>query len=294
MSCKTKEEAQLHEQPRIQANRLNEFIWLELSLHNECNSACISCGPHASTLWQNLYAKWGWAEKPITDQNLKYQNIEFIQELIDFSKIRYINFKGGEPLLNDMHVRVMKLLPDPSLVTIGYNTNASFLPSNEIFELWSKFKKVNIKFSVDGDGDKFEYIRWPLSWKKIESNIEAFARLSSERIKLSISSTVNPLSAFYFSDLESWGNKLLTGTRYQNKILATRCLGTLDLNFTPNALKEKIISKLGNDHTLSQLLASAPSPSPDNLKSMLSYLESLDQHRNTSWKKIFPEIVEYF
>ena len=59
-------------------------------------------------------------------------------------------------------------------IDIHYNTNGTHLPPQEIFDLWSYFKHVEVAFSIDDVGAAFEYQRHPANWRQVSANLIKF------------------------------------------------------------------------------------------------------------------------
>ena len=66
------------------------------------------------------------------------------------------------------HFDILQTLVDKGRakdISISYNTNGSIYPKDYI-DLWKQFKSVQVFFSVDGVGERFNYIRHPNSLMK--------------------------------------------------------------------------------------------------------------------------------
>ena len=61
-------------------------------------------------------------------------------------------------------------------IEIHYNTNGTHFPE-EFIETWKKFRKVEIAFSIDNLGERFEYERSGAKWEEVEANIQRFHAL---------------------------------------------------------------------------------------------------------------------
>ena len=44
---------------------------------------------------------------------------------VDWKSVEWLHFNGGEPLFTDVHIDIIQRIPDPSLVTVYYNTNGT-------------------------------------------------------------------------------------------------------------------------------------------------------------------------
>jgi len=265
-------------------------VALDINLDFNCNAACVICGPHSSSTWT---------------QQLKKQSIQVYQrpksldhlirifDTIDFSNVRRIKFFGGEPLLTDTHTTVLKKIPNPELVDIWYTTNGSIFPDNSVFSLWEKFKLVYMETSIDGVGDKFNYIRWPLRWNKITNNLLELKNTGPNNLLFRINHTLNPFNILYYDEIEDWAKSEFSHNRLGDltEINIHQCWGTWDLSRTPTTLREHIYKKYSQDHPISKLLICLPIKSYDPI---INFTKKWDQIREISWQSVFPEIINYF
>jgi hypothetical protein len=90
-------------------------------------------------------------------------------------------------------------------VEIHYNTNGTQFPL-EAPEIWRHFKTVEIAFSIDDLGDRFEYQRTNARWSEVVTNITKFRTLrdNSHNIQLQCCSTVNVFNVRYIDQLAHW------------------------------------------------------------------------------------------
>jgi hypothetical protein len=262
----------------------SDIYKLEIVLDTTCNAACIQCGPLQSSLWRK---ELGIAE-PKTDMQ---ESLKIIKSVLDINKVGEIHFWGGEPFVTDTHLKIISDIVDPSSVEVRYTTNGSVFPDNKLWRILENFKTVNINVSVDGIGDQFHYIRWPLGWDKITNNLLRYKNESSSNTSIHINHCILPINALYVKRFEDWFAENLS---YINKNKVSVGLikgeGTMSLNRTPIKLREKIYSTLGEDHIVSHMLKEI---SFDNTNFMLDHLENLDKKRNLNWRKIFQESSEY-
>jgi len=96
--------------------------------------------------------------------------------------IRMLNVTGGEPLINNDFLNYCKYLIDQDHaknIHLAFHTNLTVLPGKCV-ELWSNFKSVTVKISIDAVGDDYEYIRYPGKWSIVDRNIKELANISKE------------------------------------------------------------------------------------------------------------------
>jgi len=90
-------------------------------------------------------------------------------------------------------------------VEIHYNTNGTLFPDRGP-EVWKHFKTVEIAFSVDDIGPRFEYQRSNASWGTVKENINR-CRLMREHmpnLQLQCCTTVNVFNVRYLDEVALW------------------------------------------------------------------------------------------
>ena len=77
-------------------------------------------------------------------------------------------------------------------VEIHYNTNGTQFPEHAE-EIWKHFKLIEIAFSIDDVGERFEYQRANALWNNVNENMDRFEALRERNtnIQLQVCSTVN-------------------------------------------------------------------------------------------------------
>jgi len=302
--CKIREEKKLFS-PRLQSFERAAFrnvsddskVSLEIQIDKDCNGACLVCGPWNSTTWEKYNNKI--KNIPIREvANPKIASDEFVRELtriIDFSSTREILFLGGEPLRTDSHIQLLQNIQTPEQTIVKYTTNGSYRPDAKTLETWSRFKEIQLQFSIDGIGEHFNYLRWPLQWSQVEDNLRFILDLPSDYIQLTkFSYTTTPLSLYYHNRYEEWANNFFQGTKHKDMFVKPwqpRGETPMRLSATPPRLQHAIKEKYGPDHAIFKLLE------PFNLKqyvSFINYLRYHDKHRQTKWQDVFPEMQEFF
>lgn len=284
--CLSRERTQFNRSHRITANSLipdsaqyNDPYTLTLQVDTTCNAACVTCGPNYSSLW-----------KKQLDPNAKLDNFEsqyqIIFQSVDFKHIKKILFVGGEPFLSSHNTTVLSKVNDPSNVELSYTTNGSVFPSDDVIELWKNFKEVTIVFSIDGTEEQFEYLRWPLSWRKINETINRCTEFSSKgNFKFLINTTINPLNIFYFDRVESWSKNFPI-----RSVMTSACNGIWGVEATPMKMRMHIEEKYGSDHRLVGLLKSYPEQ-PEKFSLLLDNAMELDIKRRLDYTTVFSEAL---
>jgi MoaA/NifB/PqqE/SkfB family radical SAM enzyme len=192
-------------------------MFLDLKLGNICNLKCRICGSWSSS----QFAAEEIAQLPPEQkkQSHAYQmlragawpqeNTHFWNEIDSvLEDIRYIEFTGGEPFMIAEHFAMLQGIVDRGIahsVEIHYNTNGTQFPTNAP-AIWRHFRTVEIAFSIDDLGLRFEYQRSGADWNQVQSNITRFCTLrdNSHNIQLQCCSTVNVFNVRYLGELSQW------------------------------------------------------------------------------------------
>jgi glutamate-1-semialdehyde 2,1-aminomutase len=123
-------------------------------------------------------------------------------------QIRYIEFTGGEPFMIQEHFDMLQGIVDRGIahqVEIHYNTNGTHYPEHGE-QIWRHFKTVEIAFSIDDIGSRFEYQRTNARWQEVCENLDRFRDLRNihANIVLQICCTVNVFNVRYLDQVARW------------------------------------------------------------------------------------------
>ena len=90
-------------------------------------------------------------------------------------------------------------------VEIHYNTNGTQYPE-QAQSIWRHFRTVEIAFSIDDVGERFEYQRSNAEWNLVCENLDRFRDLKEiySNIELQVCTTVNVFNVRYLGDVAAW------------------------------------------------------------------------------------------
>lgn len=194
------------------------LMFLDLKLGNICNLKCRICGSWSSSQFATEELN---AMHPDDDKKSTYpyqmlragawprENQQFWNEIDTvLDQICYIEFTGGEPFMIKEHFAMLQGIVDKGIadqVEIHYNTNGTQWPEGAE-EIWKHFKTVEIAFSIDDVGARFEYQRSNAIWSEVEINIAKFKELRSRNtnIQLQVCTTVNVFNVYYIAEVARW------------------------------------------------------------------------------------------
>jgi len=163
----------------------------------------------------------------------------------NLSTIKQFDFYGGEPFLSKKMWEILRICVDKGYandIELHYNTNGTTWPVD--VELFKNFKSVNLSFSIDGIGDRFEYMRHPAVWDEVKANMRSAVLFNHEHKNLSLSwcITLSNLNIFYLPEVldeyySNWNEfgfylNLVHGPKHYN------------VSIMPDEVKAKVLEKL--------------------------------------------------
>jgi MoaA/NifB/PqqE/SkfB family radical SAM enzyme len=282
------------------------LMFLDLKLGNICNLKCRICGSWSSSQFAAEELKFIKDKK----NSFHYQMLkagEWPQENDQFwsqidsclNDIRYIEFTGGEPFLIQEHFDMLAGIVQRGIagqVEIHYNTNGTQFPEYAE-DIWRHFKTVEIAFSIDDLGSRFEYQRTNAKWDEVCANLDKFRDLKEiyDNIKLQICTTVNVFNIYYIDHVASWiyNNRESFDFVYWNILHEIWYFSIARL---PNIVKTVLETHLKTVPVPTEYLGEFQriidfmkgGESSDGA-AMLAAMKQLDQRRNQSLAQVMPE-----
>ena len=231
------------------------LMFIDFKLGNICNLKCRICGSWSSSSFATeevqqfptSMRKTSFPYKMIEQGRWPREKPTFWQEMSDnIDNILYLEFTGGEPFMIKEHFDFLQTLIDQDVagdIEIHYNTNGTHYPKNAS-DIWKHFKLVEIAFSIDDVGDRFEYQRKNAEWDLVNANIQKFKELKQElgNIVLQCCSTVNVFNVFYLEELSEWIDKQEFDFVYWNMLHEIAYNNIANL---PKRTKIKVTERLG-------------------------------------------------
>lgn len=193
-------------------------LWLlDLKLGNICNLKCRICGTWSSSKWAQEEISHQTIDDPKkTRAYMQLKQGEWPRKTTEFwddlktllPNIKYFEFTGGEPFLINEHVELLQRIVELGYaenISIHYNTNGTVW--NQALEnVWKSFRTVEIAFSIDNVGSRFEIERSGADWEQVQSNIEKAKQFREQcsNVVLQVCTTVNIQNVFYLEDVCKW------------------------------------------------------------------------------------------
>jgi MoaA/NifB/PqqE/SkfB family radical SAM enzyme len=240
-------------------NDVPDQLWfIDLKLGNICNLKCRICGSWSSSKWaaeELEYLPQGYDKKKHVAYTWLKQG-KWPEESPDFwenlksllPNIKYFEFTGGEPWLIEEHWELLRYAVatgHSKHIDIHYNTNATINGLGiQKSALWNHFGRVDIAFSIDNVGVRFEYERYGADWDKANEIIDGvhFARdVDTPNITTQLCFTINIQNVYYLDELLAWASTKPFDSIYFNMLHSPDHMSIQQL--TP-AARELVLNKL--------------------------------------------------
>lgn len=166
--------------------------YLEVGLDNICNLTCDGC-------WAEFSSSWSEKQFPDKPKSFHIRSGKDIEVLPD--TLNKILFLGGEPLMTTRHYKILQKIKTPENVEVTYNTNATFMLTEQQISLLNTFKKVHFIVSIDAYGELNDQVRSGSKWNDILKFIE---QIKSTQFSMSINSVLHLNNWHGFVDLEKF------------------------------------------------------------------------------------------
>jgi len=238
----------------IYGNEYGSPLDLDIRPGNLCNLKCRMCGPSSSTqirkeIKENpiLIEILGKGDIATSNMLSDENNIEFLLRNVD--KGRRIKFLGGEPTIMPEVDRFLDILIEREMFDVPLHFTTNCTNSNTRFiDKISKFKQLTFNYSVDGVGKVVEYIRDPVKFNSINTNIQTYHNISWYG---QISYTLQAYNFFNLLETLDWANNL--GIYVRPEILRYPEWDSFkSIPFLRRRKKIKIMHKMKNNYSKEQ------------------------------------------
>ena len=266
---------------------------LDYSVGNLCNLKCIICGPSSSTAWLPDYQKLNPGKSIVNFQYQKANQIE-IDDTKLLKNIISIHFHGGgDPLMSKNHIALLekiKKIKSLSDIRIFYNTNGTHCVEQKVLDLWKECKLVELYFSIDDIGERFNYQRTGADWKDVVRNLEWYKTHMPHNHMFNINCVWGYLNLYHLTDLVDWHHKNFSSNRYGDitNLIFQRAIGQYDIKHLSNKTKQILQNRFINYPGLLNLVntIAVNDKLHDNFWKNIT---ELDQIRNTNFRELCPE-----
>lgn len=270
-------------------------ISLGIRFSNLCNFSCRTCRPSASTSWfkdakfinpKGVYKK---IESSARENPLGRQ----VAKLLD-KGLERLYFAGGEPLLEKDHYQLLEeIIAKGNAVQLEYDTNLStlVLGDYDVIEMWKKIENVIVSVSLDGFGEKGEYLRKGMDWEMILKNLERI-RKECPHVKIAVNYVLNNYNVFHLKDFKAMLDRESLFKEVIFNLSYCEDPEFLDIKVLPKILKDKLEKELILFPEAVAYLKSDSKEIP--LEKFRSQVKLLDFLRGESFQKVFPREYDFY
>jgi len=302
---------------------------IEIRFDNTCNLRCRHCSPTYSSQWEVLAFKDEEVKKFFTKHGagrLEKKHISLPERSFEEFKnaiphLREVLIAGGEPLQQKRHWEMIEAMAGHEQhITLSYNSNLVALGIGyyNVLDHWPKFKKIILRVSIDGDDTTFSYFRTNGDINKIVDNVQKLHELKN--VEMSLTTTVSIYNITRLVDIVKFVNAA-GGLFHTSMVQYPKAINPKVL---PADIKRKITDewnqfkltlddlvlwnhtqwsndKLVNqqkkrimrygDHAVDYMNSEDYSAS---LNETVEYINFMDQHANTDFKQVYPELISLF
>jgi len=313
---------------RLQAKNLDvdttpDIRYLDFTVSNKCNIACIHCNPFVSTGWTkdgkalNKEKPEYWTETPVGFHGAE---VNFMDNLFAnpeyFRNLQWVALRGGEPLYDERCIEILQWFVDAGLshnIMLDISTNATVF-NDEFRILFAQFKHVELLVSIEATDELYSIVRGgkKYTWEDLNKNVEKFYEI--ENLEMVFAVTVMSTNVFNLPSVWEWFNKYhatRASIAMSNVVVNPTYLNIANM---PQELKELALEKLshipseaywpegsyhaeefeyqtGIDDIRKGLLGTERSEK--DWQHFLKYTADLDRLRKTDTLKYIPEIKQY-
>lgn len=305
---------ELYQQVDWENDKPDQLWFIDLKLGNICNLKCRICGSWSSSKW----ATEEMAYLPPTvnkKTHVAYQWLKegkWPEESPDFwenlkallPNIKYFEFTGGEPWLIEEHWDLLRhavQTGDSKHIDIHYNTNGTVDPFGQDKSwLWHEFGRVDIAFSIDNVGDRFEYERFGADWieaNRIIDETHIAQDIDTPNITTQLCFTINIQNVYYLDELLAWADTKGFGSIYFNILHSPE---RMSIQYMTPAAKELVLSKLKTtfwttdkyQKEIDNVIKFIENGPGSDGKEFLRQMQRTDEYRKQNFMDTHPEIAK--
>ena len=247
--------------------------FLEISVNNKCNLACVGCNSNFSSKWASEDAK----QNKLNIKFLKNTGIDF--DTLDLSNLKVLKLLGGEPLIEQRkYIDILKKINRKNL-TLTLTTNGTFLLNDELKSLIEECKEVHFFISIDGIKEVNEWYRWPTDHDIVLKNIEWYQNWSKQNSNIIIigHTVINAYNIWTLGDFVTNMNTRFPGWMFDFDWLTGPAWHSISV--IPEQYKKELELKLieWNNHISGIYI--------NNNNPFTGSIGHLYQHNNSSWEE---------
>jgi MoaA/NifB/PqqE/SkfB family radical SAM enzyme len=266
-----------------------ELQSLDVRWSNLCNLACVYCCEDWSTSWQQIKGI------PISPAIVDYHDNILNYITARAQGVESIILAGGEPLLHKQNIKLLESLPESTHIDIITNLSIN-VERSRVFQLLDGRPNVHWSISMEGLGDRFEYVRQRAEWDQMCANLERIKGQNITLFPVYCIYSVSQLREYYQFAADVGANihwQQLVGPDHLNVFNFSQPVRQYAHDQIAQLLSDPIMQTVKNhdgflDYVQSQLLLNDPVKTQDHRFRLLAphYEKTLSKN----WTTIWPEL----
>jgi hypothetical protein len=159
-----------------------------------------------------------------------------------------------------------------------------------VLKLWEECKLIELYFSIDDIGARFEYQRPGKSFKTIEENLQWYYKNMPHNHMFNINAVWSYLNFYYLDQLTDWYEENLKTNRYGDpvKLIFQTVNGITQIHHVSESVQDHLLKKFQNYPNLITIVNSL-SVTDQSHRRFLEWIDKLDQIRNQKFAQVAPE-----
>jgi len=287
----------------------DQLWFLDLKLGNICNLKCRICGSWSSSKWaeeelaympgvdKKSHMAYTWLKQGQWPRKTEtfWDNVRTL-----LPNIRYMEFTGGEPWLIEEHFDLLEFAVangHGDHIDIHYNTNAT-QPATRLVPLIPRLGRVDIAFSIDNVGSRFEYERYGAKWHEANKIIDSVhgLQLMYPNVTTQLCFTINVQNVYYLDELLTWADTKPFGSVYFNMMhspdhMSIQHMTTQAQALVINKLQTTFWTRPSYQREIDSVINFIKAGPGSDGSEFLFKMQRTDKHRDQNFAHTHPEIA---
>lgn len=186
---------------------MNRPLSYHVSLGNECDQACVMCGPELSYRLARDYQALGWRSEARKMNWTDDQDVwdRFCQDLLATPDLLSFHIIGGEPMISRRFKELIDLLIDNDKTNLSFSFTTNCMhPIDDLFVKLSRFARVEIGLSIETVTQSNDYVRFGSNINTVISNIQRWKTTAPANVAFVIRTVPTVLTITQYDQLIKW------------------------------------------------------------------------------------------
>ena len=168
----------------IEHQKIDDDFYIHCTMSNLCNMACRSCNSTTSSLFSKIEIGYEILVDTMSD-NMAYWDslLDSIDRETKIHNNVNLVISGGEGVVQSDFHKIVAWLVESGIskqIRLTINTNGSIDDEKLFTVLCQNFKHVSLAISIDSIYENYHYVRWPVTWNKIHTNLNSFVKYQTQ------------------------------------------------------------------------------------------------------------------